>query len=189
MRRMAYMVGGVDALGQSPKAVARYKSCLEELRGIRKHMLVYESAISRNIAWIEAKMALLCAIGQKPPLLCIDYLQLLTPPQGTEKGIRERQVAELSRRLKLIAKDFHVPVLLLSQINREAEREDRPPRMSDLRESGAIEQDADRIIFLWRDDPNQQSRVLIAQAKLRDGPSGISRVMTLNGACGHLTPE
>ena len=189
IRRMATMVGGVDSIGQSPRAVARYKACLEELRRIRKHMLVYDSSISRNIAWIEAKVALLCAIGQKPPAICIDYLQLLTPPAGTEKSNRERQVAELSRRLKLIAKDFHVPVILLSQINREAEKEDRPPRMSDLRESGAIEQDADRIIFLWRDDPHPQSRVMIAQAKLRDGPSGISRVMTLTGACGHLTPE
>lgn len=72
-------------------------------------------------------------------ILCIDYLQLLRPPAGMEKASRENQVAELSRRLKAISKDYKLPILLLAQLNRESEKENRAPRMSDLRESGAIE--------------------------------------------------
>jgi replicative DNA helicase len=98
-------------------------------------------------------------------------------------------VAELSRRLKAISKDYKLPILLLAQLNRESEKENRAPRMSDLRESGAIEQDSDRILFLHRDAPDQQSRVILTQAKLRSGPCMVSRVCTLAGAIYRLTPE
>jgi replicative DNA helicase len=80
--------------------------------------------------------------------IIIDYCQLIKP---MSKNIsREQQVAEISRELKLLAKDLDIPVLLLAQVNRESERDDRSPIMSDLRESGALEQDADSIIFLWQ---------------------------------------
>jgi len=80
--------------------------------------------------------------------IIIDYCQLIKP---MSKNIsREQQVAEISRELKLLAKDLNVPVLLLAQVNRESEKDDRSPIMSDLRESGALEQDADSIIFLWQ---------------------------------------
>ena len=80
--------------------------------------------------------------------IIIDYCQLIKP---MSKNIsREQQVAEISRELKLLAKDLDIPILLLAQVNRESERDDRSPIMSDLRESGALEQDADSIIFLWQ---------------------------------------
>ena len=80
--------------------------------------------------------------------IIIDYCQLIKPM--SKNVSREQQVAEISRELKLLAKDLDIPVLLLAQVNRESERDDRSPIMSDLRESGALEQDADSIIFLWQ---------------------------------------
>lgn len=79
-------------------------------------------------------------------LVVIDYLQLMTPDNVT--GNREQDVSSISRAFKLLAKDLSVPVILLSQLNRECEKNGRKPMLSDLRESGAIEQDADTIMFL-----------------------------------------
>lgn len=81
-------------------------------------------------------------------LICVDYLQLLKPV--SKKTIREQEVAEVSRNLKAIAKDLECSVIALAQLNRETEKENRPPRASDIRESGSIEQDADYIIMLSR---------------------------------------
>lgn len=79
-------------------------------------------------------------------LIIVDYLQLLNP--DTKQNSREREVAEMSRSMKQLALDCKCPVLLLSQLNRQVEETAREPRLSDLRESGAIEQDADIVIFL-----------------------------------------
>jgi len=80
-------------------------------------------------------------------LVVVDYLQLMVP--DTRASSREREVAEMSRAFKQLALDCNCPVLLLSQLNRRSEEGDRPPQLSDLRESGAIEQDADIVIFLY----------------------------------------
>lgn len=82
-------------------------------------------------------------------LVCIDYLQLIDFSASRES--REQQIAKMSRGLKLLAKELQIPIIVLSQLNRESEnRPDRKPRLSDLRESGAIEQDADSVIILFR---------------------------------------
>ena len=88
-------------------------------------------------------------------LVVIDYLQLMTSAGG--KGYsgenRQQAVSDISRMLKIMAKELQVPVLCLSQLSRANEkREDKRPMLSDLRESGAIEQDADIVMFLYRDD-------------------------------------
>lgn len=104
-----------------------------------------------------------------PALVVVDYLQLVRPSDRFLP--REQQVASMTRELKLLALDTGVPILCLSQLNRAGETDGgREPRVSDLRESGAIEQDADAVLLLWPDD--DQSKVNLKVAKNRHGPSG-----------------
>lgn len=101
----------------------------------------------------------------------IDYLQLI---QGTEyKGNKNREVvvAEISRSLKLAAKENNIPLIALSQMNREVEKTKRRPQLSDLRESGAIEQDADIVMFIWHEEDPNEGRIKnkLVIAKNRNG--------------------
>jgi replicative DNA helicase len=108
--------------------------------------------------------------------IVVDYLQLLSPTDP--KVPREQQVAEMSRGLKALAKELDVPVLVLSQLNRAAEKENRSPKLSDLRESGSIEQDADVVLMLARPkDADEKFQVAADSAELivakqRNGPVG-----------------
>jgi replicative DNA helicase len=113
---------------------------------------------------------------KKLGMVIVDYLQLLS---GTDpRAPREQQVAEVSRGLKALAKELDVPVLVLSQLNRSSEKENRTPRLSDLRESGSIEQDADVVLMLSRPkdaDEKFQTAAGAADlivAKQRNGPVG-----------------
>ena len=82
----------------------------------------------------------------------VDYLQLMTPPAGRRVDSRVQEVSEITRGLKAVAKDLDVPVLALSQLSRQVEqREDKRPQLSDLRESGSIEQDSDVVMFVFRE--------------------------------------
>lgn len=108
-------------------------------------------------------------------MVVIDYLQLMS--LGGRVETRQQEIATISRTLKAIARELKVPVIALSQLNRDAERDNREPRMSDLRESGAIEQDADVIMLLHREDyyrPTDENRGLaqVILAKQRNGPTG-----------------
>lgn len=104
--------------------------------------------------------------------IVIDYIQLMTDTSGVKRS-RQEAVSEFSRGLKIIAKDFDVPVITLSQLNRESEnRTDKRPLISDMRESGAIEQDADLILLLHRDMKNTPEEMLISVAKNRHGVTG-----------------
>lgn len=121
--------------------------------------------------------------------LFIDYLQLLTSP-GAARESRQMEVAAISRGIKSLARELNVPIVCLSQLNRAAEqREGNRPRMSDLRESGSIEQDADVIMLLHREDyyhkddeqwlSENQDRVGLAEviiAKQRNGPTGVIKM-------------
>jgi replicative DNA helicase len=109
-------------------------------------------------------------------LIILDYLQLIEPE---ERGApREQQIAQITRRLKYLAKELAVPVIALAQLNRGVElREDKRPRLADLRESGAIEQDADLVMFLHRPDAydpeDRPGEAELIIAKHRSGPTGI----------------
>jgi replicative DNA helicase len=108
-------------------------------------------------------------------LVVLDYLQLMNP--GKRSDSRQQEVSEMSRSLKLLAKEIGVPVVALSQLNRQAEtRADKKPQLSDLRESGAIEQDADMVILLHRDDAYEKESPRAGEAdfivaKHRNGPT------------------
>jgi len=118
--------------------------------------------------------------GDKLGFIVIDYLQLV---HGTDRSlIREQQIAQMSRSFKNLAGELEIPVIALSQLNRSGEREGRKPRLSDLRESGALEQDADIVLLMHRPDQSQYNNgiypnpnvevIQILHAKVRNGPVG-----------------
>jgi replicative DNA helicase len=112
-------------------------------------------------------------------LLVVDYLQLVVPTHTGRGSNRQEEVSSISRGLKGLAKELKVPVLVLSQLTRAPERDDRKPQLSDLRESGAIEQDADVVLFINRpnfyktDLPEEdRAKAELIIAKQRNGPTG-----------------
>lgn len=105
-------------------------------------------------------------------LLVVDYLQLVVGDKSYESRVQE--VGAISQGLKNLARELRVPVLALSQLNRGIEnRTDKSPQLSDLRESGSIEQDADVVMFLYRNDDNLVEDVKLSIAKHRNGGLGV----------------
>ena len=123
----------------------------------------------------------------------IDYIQLMSPEKRKNSDNRQNEIAEISRNLKILAKELNVPVLALSQLSRAVEARKGRPQLADLRESGAIEQDADIVMFIHRPDKNatekelaegkiQQNVAEIIVEKHRNGPQGIVKLY-FKGEC------
>ena len=136
---------------------------------------------------MRAKCRRLKAMHGDLGLVVVDYLQLMSTPRRSEN--RQVEVSELSRGLKILARDLETPVMALSQLNRSLEyRTDKRPMLADLRESGSIEQDADIVMFIYRDDAynpesSDKGTAEIIVAKHRNGPTAKVRLAFLE----HLT--
>src|SRR5438067_4918005 len=130
-----------------------------------------------NMMEIRSKARRLKARHPNLGLIIVDYLQLLTPSQRRDSDGRVQEVSEMSRSLKILARDLDVPIVALSQLSRAVEqRTDKRPILSDLRESGSIEQDADLVAFVYRDEDyneesDQQGLAEVILAKHRNGPT------------------
>ncbi|EPH46856.1 replicative DNA helicase [Streptomyces aurantiacus] len=138
---------------------------------------LYINESARSLPEIQAKCRRLKTRLPDLALIVIDYLQLITAGGRRRAEVREQEVADISRSLKLLAKELHLPIVVLSQLNRGPEmRQDKKPQVSDLRESGSVEQDADMVILLYRDDAYEKESPRAGEADLivgkhRNGPT------------------
>ena len=164
----------------------RLTEAIEKLRNISLHIDESAGLTSSELRANARRLARQC--GQLG-LIVVDYLQLMSGSAGNEEN-RATELGEISRGLKMLAKELKCPVVALSQLNRSVEtRPDKRPMMSDLRESGAIEQDADIIMFIYRDEYYTKdackepgvAEVIIA--KQRNGPTGTVKLAFLR----HIT--
>src|SRR5207253_4034859 len=160
--------------------IRRGRLSLPELQAIsdasgrlQQAQIYVEESTRLTVTDIVAKSRRLQAERGKLDMIVIDYLQLIEGAEGDEDN-RVQEVAKISRALKAIARELQVPVLALSQLSRQIETRGTEPMLSDLRESGALEADADLVMFLWQKDrkDRDESVVRLKLAKHRNGPTG-----------------
>jgi replicative DNA helicase len=115
-------------------------------------------------------------------MIIVDYMQLMRPSRKAEN--RQQEISEISRSLKGLARELNVPVMALSQLSRAVEqRQKQIPQLSDLRESGAIEQDADIVMFLYSDPEDLENTIQLILAKQRNGPTGSIKLFFSREIC------
>ncbi len=161
----------------------RLTEAIEKLRNISLHIDETPGLTASELRANARRLARQC--GGKLGLIVVDYLQLMSTSSSMSEENRATAVGEISRGLKMLAKELGCPVIALSQLSRGVEaRTDKRPMMSDLRESGAIEQDADVIMFIYRDDYyNKDSKepgvAEVIISKQRNGPTGAVKLAFL----------
>lgn len=159
----------------------RLTEAIERMRNVKLHI---DETPGLTVSELRANARRLARLnGGKLGLIVVDYLQLMTTSAGSNEENRATALGEISRGLKMLAKELQCPVVALSQLNRGVEqRTDKRPMMSDLRESGAIEQDADIIMFIYRDEYytkeacKEPGVAEIIIAKQRNGPTGTAKL-------------
>ena len=161
----------------------RLAEAIEKLRNVSLHIDETPSLTPMELRANARRLARTCG---KLGLIVVDYLQLMSGNTSSNNGDnRATEIGEISRGLKMLAKELQCPVIALSQLNRSVEtRTDKRPMMSDLRESGAIEQDADVIMFIYRDDyyhkdSKEPGVAEIIIGKHRNGPTGTVKLAFL----------
>jgi replicative DNA helicase len=160
----------------------RLTEAIEKLRSIPFHIDESAGLSSGELRASSRRLARQCG---KLGLIVVDYLQLMSGSSNDGEN-RATELGEISRGLKMLAKELQCPVIALSQLNRSVEtRPDKRPMMSDLRESGAIEQDADIVMFIYRDEYytkeacKEPGVAEIIIAKQRNGPTGMIKLAFL----------
>ena len=183
------IVGSIGRIDQGPLRTGkltddewpRLTEAIERLRTVSLHIDETPGLTTSELRANARRLARQCG---KLGLIVVDYLQLMSGSSSNGDN-RATELGEISRGLKMLAKELQCPVIALSQLNRSVEtRTDKRPMMSDLRESGAIEQDADIIMFIYRDDYyNKDSRepgvAEIIIGKQRNGPTGTVKLAFL----------
>ena len=160
----------------------RFSEAIDQLKDIPLHI---DESSGLTPSELRANARRLARREGKLGLIVVDYLQLMSGSSGGREENRATELGEISRGLKMLAKELQCPVIALSQLSRGVEsRTDKRPMMSDLRESGAIEQDADIIMFIYRDDYyNKESKepgvAEVIIAKQRNGPTGTVKLSFL----------
>lgn len=182
-RQLAYRLLSLQSRIDSAKirdgtlSVENFASLVDALETFSKVGLFVDDNAAATVPEIRSKARRL-KIESGVDMILIDYLQLMQSSRRLPSENRQQEISEISRNLKILAKELEIPIIALSQLSRSVElRADKRPLLSDLRESGALEQDADIVMFLYRDDyydhdsENQNTAELIV-AKNRNGPTG-----------------
>ncbi len=151
---------------------------------LMKAPIYVDDAGSTTIMEVRSKARRLKSREPSLGLIIVDYLQLMTSGSSAENRVQE--VSQISRSLKVLARDLEVPILAMSQLSRAVEqRQDKRPLLSDLRESGSLEQDSDLVLFVYRDEyyageeSDQQGIAELILAKHRNGPTGTAKLSFL----------
>ena len=157
-----------------------FKELNQTMGELSEAKLFIDDSVGLNISQLRTKVRRLHH-RQPIDLVVVDYLQLMTSDRRGGDGNRVQEISDISRGLKLIAREINIPVMVLSQLSRAVEkregRDKNKPQLSDLRDSGAIEQDADVVAFIYREDyynpeTDRQNMVDIMIRKHRNGPTG-----------------
>ena len=178
VNRMLAMESQIDAqnLRSGDLSDRDWEALMESSEAIGTSKLIIDDTPGIKVADVRSKCRKY-KLEQDIKLIIIDYIQLMSG-SGSRSDNRQQEVSDISRGLKSLARELNVPIIVLSQLNRAVEaRADHRPMLADIRESGAIEQDADVIMFLYRDDyynedsPEKNIAEVII-AKQRNGPTG-----------------